>query len=417
MAVLVDTFKRVRFDPDGQGIDLTDMHTMQAVALKAQLEMFLLSGVTDVIGDPSDPTSTAVQDFERGLEVQSDTSLDFRDMLWTPCAASGYIAPGGTALSLVTTAGVVVQLVDGADGFSGDVDQLLAFRIPAGTTLTNSAAHATLNRIDLVEIKLELVDGVEMVARDFEDATTRVPTSQSTDVAKKVQCTIQIKAGTAGASPTYPAPTAGFVPIAAVYIPAAWGFQHSIDNLRDMRWPIGGFRTYDVNANQMYSPGATQWTINETGQYMEAPTVGLAPLYAICPTSMKTARLLGVGIMGEAGATPTVDLVRVAHAAGTAPTITSVAAIDAGDIFDTGGFYKVGALFLMDVLGDSLGIAKGARLANRRIGSPLWCNADPAGPARFEQPITNNPTQLGVKIVSDVGGTVAFVRFYVAHGM
>jgi hypothetical protein len=417
MATQTDTYKRVNFDPDGQGLDFTDLSVLQEAALRAQLEMFLLSGVTDVIENPTNPHSADAPDFESGDLAQS-IGLDFDDMLWTPHPSLPAIKPTGVARQLTTGTGVIVQHLQGEEPFNGSEDATLAFRFVSGTNLTTAVGDATNPRIDIVEVKLEVItDTAEM--RDFEDATTRAPTTQSHNVAKRTQMTIQIKQGTPAASPTYPTPTAGFTAMAAVWVPANHNAVHSVDNIRDLRWPIGGFRTYDVNANAMYTPGATQWTINETGQYLEAPASGADPVYAICPVSMKSARLLGVGIMGQSDGTPTVELVRITHNAGGAPTITSLATIDYGDIFDNpGGFLKVGSVFLMDVLGDALGAVKGARVANRRIGSAIWCNGHPAGVGKAETLITAAPSQIGIKIAAcDPAGTLALVRFYVAHGM
>ncbi len=60
---------------------------------------------------------------------------------------------------------------------------------------------------------------------------------------------------------------------------------------------------------------------------------------------------------------------------------------------------------------------KGTRVANRRIGTPMWCNGFPAGPARPGSAGETPFSRVALKLVSEDVACVSFVRFYVAHGI
>lgn len=409
--------RRVLFDPDGFAIDRTDDNNSQLFAMARQMILWA-SGITNAVDDPSSPGTFADLELGQAWNQQSD-GADANDLVFAPFPGAGFVGPG-LANHLTLYPGPLM-LFTGAP-FASTGEEFVSYWVNTPIDLTTAVGDATNPRIDLVEIKAEWVDG-DAQSRHFEDATTRAPSSQTEDKERGVQITVQIKQGTPAATPAYPAPTAGFAPLAAVRVPALHNGVHTVSNLRDMRWPLGGLRVIDVDARGFWLQGTNPWLLNEAGMYVEtdgATTAVADSVIVQCPIGAKSARLLGVGIYGAAAGNPSVELVRIDHNLPATPTITQLADLDTGQIFDVAGFNNMGAIELMDPLGVAGTPQAGARLANRRVGSPMWCNGYAAGSGQ-EGSIPETPfSKLGVRIKSENDGSdafVSFVRFYVAQGL
>lgn len=414
MAVFIDTYgKRVRY-VDGEGVEASDLTTMQINAALQSFENFMLSSLTDVIDEPS--AAGTEQDLERGLNWNTNGFTTVGgDLVFAPYPSTGYVQPNGVANQLACVPGPLLVAMPGEDAFASNIDVVLPFRL-SNTVLTTAAGDGANPRIDLVEIKAEAID-TDGITRHFEDAVTRAKTSTVTNKSRAIQVTIQIKQGTAGANPGYPALTAGFVALAAIRVPAAHNAAHSADNVRDLRMPLGRVAAYDVPAHLMYRSGATPWTLSSTDWLNTAPGSATA-LYAQCPVGSRAARLVGLGLYGNGSSAPVCNLKRVEHD-GAAPTYTTLADLQLNDdLFANGtGFRTKSLVELMQDLGGAGGHYQGVRLANTRVGTPVWCSSHAAGVARPRTADADNLPVLAVEINGGSGCVVSLVRFYVAQGM
>lgn len=178
----------------------------------------------------------------REVETSTPSGSAKRIYTWGP---GGGISAGGGALQSSNRTGWIAQLPDPTVDPTGEDARTLVYFLTQGELLsTHDAAHATLDRIDLICLKLEQVVG-NSTARDYEDAATREPTSQVTDIERTVTLTKQVVKGsnaTAGTA-VEPAVPAGFAKYAAVKVPATFATTFDDAKLRDHRVPIG---QYDV---------------------------------------------------------------------------------------------------------------------------------------------------------------------------
>lgn len=107
-----------------------------------------------------------------------------------------------------------------------DADSYIAYTI--------AAAHATLDRIDLVMVRASEVDDTAET-RDIKN-TLGVVAPASVPVRKNWGIEVLIKTGTAAASPAVPSVTSGYVAIAAIVVNAASGIPSS-NGIIDLRQP------------------------------------------------------------------------------------------------------------------------------------------------------------------------------------
>lgn len=404
--------KRVQFDPDGEGIDLVDMSNMQLFAQAQIFEGLLLATASNALDDPAVPNTSL--DLEAN-DQPNDLGISLEGVVFAPVPGAGYVRTNGVANQVITVSGPLIGVI--AEPFNGDGESVAPFRLNGIQTLTTSVGHATLVRVDLVEIRLSFVDS-DPEARHFEDATTREPTSQNPDKVRRTQCEIQIKEGTAGSG--MPAPTAGFLALAAIVVPALHNAAHSSDNVHDLRWPLGNVVAYDVPFNQMIKLGGAPWTENATnGLVGAAGGSGVSDkVYALCPIASKTARLVGVGVYGAVG-TPTNEarLVRYENNTGSgAPVITQLSAID-DKVWDTIGYRTATAIQIVDELIGGAIVGAG-RVAGSHVMTPLWCSTYPGGVARARTAQGDHAARFAMQF--STGGSpasVSFVRFFIAHGL
>lgn len=94
--------------------------------------------------------------------------------------------------------------------------------------LTITAAHATLNRIDIVCVKAASVSSVTE-SRKFKDATTKVVSLEDMTVLDDWQADVIITAGTPSGSPAAPATPSGYIRIAKITVTAATGIASAGD--------------------------------------------------------------------------------------------------------------------------------------------------------------------------------------------
>ncbi|HEY4178136.1 MAG TPA: hypothetical protein VGM90_14920 [Kofleriaceae bacterium] len=414
MAIITDNHSRRVLISNGEGLDERDPNDMQTFAASQLVENLLMSAGSRALDNPISPLT--IFDGEIGDVWNAGTTPQSTDV-FCPYAGAGYVRATSNARELTTVAGPVMQCI--GDTFDGSGESVAMFRLGT-STLTTAIGDATNPRVDLVEIKLEFVDA-DQESRDFEDAITGAKTTITPYKTRRVVCSIQINQGTPAANPSYPTPTAGFAALAAVYVPASHNAVHSPDNLRDQRFPLGSVRVYDTPASDFYRPGGTPWTLNQEQYVVDAGSTA-ASVYAYCPAVGKNARLVGVSVYGRwgDGLATNVELVRTLHQIPGTPAHTVLAAPSTSLCNGTAALRSISAITISDQL-NSGAVHKGLRVANRRVGVPMWMNGWPAGvtkPETASEPTT--VTKLGLKITSQSTtdpALVSFVRWFVLTGL
>lgn len=410
--------RRVKFN-DGEGLDYTDLNLLQLTLHKMIFDGLLYSAIPDALDKPS--IGGYVQAPSGNLNANTNLHFgntgtpDFSDVVFTPSPGCGLVVGNGTRILSFVPGPLAVVLEDPISP-AGDTAMAL---IRAGQyslndiMLTTAVGDPTNPRIDLVEVNVSIVDDPVLTSRDFEDAATRVVTTQTLSKTRYAQVTFQIKQGTPAATPTYPTPSAGYRPVAAVYIPANHNTFHSQDNIRDLRWPLGRVTGYDVWAANMYRQGGAPWTLSTT-DFLNTSPLGGSFLYVPCPIHDPTARLVGIHLYGTLGASGTqqVMLVRVNHNGSGTPTITQIADLST-DLAVAGSAKKCGAVNLMDRIGAGATFP-GTRAANLRVGAPLWGNSYTCGPLATGNMATH---PLALQVQYDNGGKLSLARWFFAHGM
>lgn len=408
--------RRVRFDPDGEGLDFTDLANMQLFQQSQEHNMLLSGGMADGVGDPelvfdvTDPE--AMSNF-------NDLGFEYGGSVLSPWPGAGRWYPGIGARTFVSAAGPMVMVID--EPWNGGGEELALFRLPGSLTLTTAIGDAQ-PRFDLVEVKLEYVDG-DNVTRHFEDAVTRAPSTQLTDKERQVQLTYQIKQGVAGATPVLPAPTAGYVAMLAVFVPALHNAVHTPAAVCDLRIPFG-CRAIDVDAKGFFLAGTNPWVVDDDSMaaVAAAGSVFADKVWVQCPVASKSARLLAVGVFGEGGPDPKARIVRFSHDGG-APVVDPLCELDTMIYGNPKGFRFASMVAIMDQIA-VFQAGLGARVADTRIGLPLWCNGYAGGLAHVGEGangvgsgIEDPSTKLGIEITDEFGGSVSFVRFWIAEGL
>lgn len=129
----------------------------------------------------------------------------------TTCAFYGLDVYWDTGLDVKVAKGAMTQYVD-------ETEMLVAVNGADSSAITLSTAHSTLNRIDIIEAKIQRVDANQQTVSIW-NSTTHVgdPTLKYIDY--EVEITFQKKDGTAG-SGVAPSTTAGWIKIAEIFVPA-----------------------------------------------------------------------------------------------------------------------------------------------------------------------------------------------------
>lgn len=248
-----DLYKIVKFS-DGEGVVYDDFdNTNKFLAAKLTDQIF-----EKLVGAPGyyDPHVANYQ----GANVSTNYA-------YALTVGGAVPMQGSTTSKIKLGAGTLFQKISNANGNNST---FLPYTFDGTDEFTISAGHATLNRVDMLQMKLELVD-TDSTTRDFKDATTGVVTSTTFNKKNRVQCTLSVKSGTAATNPVYPTPDAGYVPIACVVVGATWAGAERMyfadvggarTAIHDLRMPVGihKFRAvmaaaYGVGGDWRYSSG------------------------------------------------------------------------------------------------------------------------------------------------------------------
>jgi hypothetical protein len=284
-----DLFEQVYFS-DGEGITHGDLNDMQR-ALEAKIWDQIIH---EQIG--SVDIASAARDPQFGGQDGANHPVS-RCYCLNPGAA--YLRQGSSNHKIQLAPGTLLQKIAAQDGAD---PKLLAYTFVGTEEWTLTNGDATNPRVDLLQMKLEYItDTLEL--RDFEDATTRAVTTSNTAKRRRVQCTLSVKAGTAGASPTIPEPDAGYVPVGSVMVGNGWTTAGAapifgedtaaLNNVvvHDQRMPIS-IRAYRVDPSQFKL--VTDWALNNNNSSVGASS-GTNLLYVPCP-QVGNGRLVAVGV-------------------------------------------------------------------------------------------------------------------------
>lgn len=223
--------------------------------------------------------------------------------LQNPDQAVRSIGHGGWPMASLTTrtitnrAGVIAQKGTGA--LSGLAPVVLIHRLDADELSTQlTAGDATNPRIDSLFIKID-EENADAQTRNYKDAVTLVPASQSFYKQRRTRLVKSLVVGTPHATdPVPPAVPVGYARYCDIYVPAAWNAVIDPLNIRDHRVPQRiTFRRY--GAKQWSS---TTWTVNSDLMLASAAGGNIARLELECDNPHMT-RLLAWGMAIRTNAT------------------------------------------------------------------------------------------------------------------
>lgn len=294
MTTATDLYSTVFFQ-DGQQFTYPDANAMQRFMRAMVTDQILQSLVGSVANAATRP------DF--GGDDGADVST-----LWAYCVSPGhaFLRQGSANHKIQIAPGTLLQKIANADG----ADSTLVPFTFAGTeefTLTNG--DATNPRVDLLQMALVYVTDTPANV-DFQDAATRVNTTVAgTATRRRLQCTLNVKAGAPAASPTIPDPDAGCVPVGTVVVGHGWTTggnapifgQDIVDTnnavVHDQRMPIR-VATYRIDPATYKLE--TAWSLARVNTAVSA-TSGTNTAFAVAPTRM--GRLIGIDILADVALT------------------------------------------------------------------------------------------------------------------
>ena len=271
-------------------------------------------------------------------------------------------------------------------------------------SLTAGAADATNPRWDIVQIKIEHVEGTAE-SRDFKDASGVLSTT-STNKRRRTQMTATIKAGTAAASPTEPTPDSGYVKLCAIHI-AATATVITPTTVRDYRMPVG-YRVIDLIPG-VHCARDTQWAVDVSGMVTGDGNVTPRRLYAMpqMGAPFASGRLLAVGVSADQVNTGGTAILQRVNWATSALSTTTVKDISASVLSTTDRYMEV-------ALWDEAIWMDGSSSPSCQGGAG---NASGYGEATVGAPLTAttmNKLWLAITTAASSADTIKFVRFIVA---
>lgn len=371
-----DLFSQVLYS-DGEGLVFGDLNNM-ARYNDARLNDMIFARLTGALGTDQDP-NLASENAEPPLTL----------LAYVLDAGECHLKQGTTGTRLGLSMGTIFQKVTAS--VTGTDAAFLSYHVGASDVdLTITAGDATNPRIDILQMKLEYVDG-SAETRDIEDATTRVVTQVSRNKKRRVQATFSMKNGTAGATPTYPAPDTGYCVVGAIRVPATWTTGVNPDPnvtasaiIRQIAIPLRVEKHTVMPCDFDYNSGSgSGWSLNSAG---EAESAGATDLIVWAPTGSEGKRIVGVEIVGIWVTSGQVDLVTegwtsATHWVATGPTFDL-----SSQLVTTGGTTQHKFAHLGNIC-DASSVSNPSA-ANGVVGDPIWCAGHSAGPAA--RPLSTN---------------------------
>lgn len=411
-----DLFKQVLWN-NGEGITHTDLNNMQGYLSSLVTDGFL-SCMTPNLG-----IDTLTKDLEFGSQSTAGTGMPWGAAAlaraYTLAPGQAFLRQGSANHKIQISAGTLLQILS-TGTLTGDAPVFIPFRFDGTSTgeFTLTAGDATNPRVDLLQMKLEYLDGGS-VSRDFEDATTRIVTSTAMNKTRRIQCTLSVKAGTPAASPTCPEPDAGFCVVGSVMVGNTWAIAGTAPifgedtiaaaNLvvHDQRMPL---RVRAYYADPSTYKLVTAWALSNNGSSVTSSSATNL-MYVPCPAGL--GRLVGVGVFRSGGIVVGSDL-------GRSSNIISTSYVTRNNILGLAGNYTVSPFHSIENLHLPDAGPTILQSATSKIGVPLWTNGkrSPFEHVRVGTPGAVTIDRLVLRVQSTASGSiVSSVVFYVADGI
>lgn len=349
MTVATDPYKDLLFN-DGEGADFNDFNSARALVgarvmdqLTAKRAPQVLAGSLNLLGG-------------------EDPAVNQLAFVATPLDCYLYSSAGN---EVRVAPGTVFQKVTARTGLE---PTMLAYEVDASAFAFNiGPGDATNPRIDIIQIKLEWVNG-DSTTRVFEDAVTHVLTTSSINKSRRVRATCTVKVGTPAVKPTVPTPDAGNVILGAIRVGTG-----AITVLRQTptvaagegaMWSLGvplGVRAVTVHpANFDYVATGGNWTHTAGFAVSTGAATGLR---VHCPQRM--GRIVGISMAGAFPVGPNIQVGVMTYTAGTATFALVLTNMD--PVVGLAGAH----VSMVDLsTQDATSIPNAAGL-----GLPIWCNA------------------------------------------
>lgn len=419
-----DLYKTVLFN-EGEGVEPDDLNDVQRFR-GAQIQDGLLQCLIGNMDHTVNVNQTLDPDYQgqRGANVETIRC-------YALSAGQAFLRPGTANNKVGVSPGTLFQKLAASDG---DEAQLIAYTFDGTEEFLIADGGALNHRVDLLQMKLEYVDG-DPETRDFQDAVTRALTSPSLDKKRRVQCTLSIKTGTEASTTavTYPTPDAGTVPIGAVVVGAGWtvavapvfGIDTAAANkvvVHDQRVPLG-VRAYRVDPTAFKL--VTAWALSNNNSTVTSSNATNL-LYVACPTSK--GRLVGVAMhLAGSSISPSVSALDAGRSSGIITTTyipynSVMMGTSAPDIIAPQACIEQNHVNATIGGGTGPDIIPNVTFSTPAtgFGPPIWANGRRCAFEKFHRSsVAAVPSDhLVLRLQSGVNGTViGAITFYVAEGL
>lgn len=382
MAVTTDLYKGKLYN-DGEGLTHGDLNDARAWALAQALDQTF----AHLLGQ----LQTGLKDPDMIGENGGEPAGNMLGVIYTMTGGEAILWAdvGGGVTDVKITGGTIFQKLAAANGNEA---QFLAHTIRDNEhTLAIAAGDATNPRIDIVQVKLEYVNGGSE-SRDFKDAITGALSSTNVNKTRRVQATISIKQGTPAATPTYPAPDAGYALLGAVRVPATWAGGFTPDGtgsasagLRQCSVPLRIQAITQSMDEGVQVLSASNWSKVDAG--VTASGGAGTDLIVWCPHASHAKRIVGVAITARWVTSGAVELRRTPQAL-TGPNGGATPVNDLSSVLvNADGTLRTYFAHLGHIADSSSDSNPSA--ANGHIGDAFWACGGKAGP-------TTRPFQLNI---------------------
>lgn len=405
-----DLYSTVLYN-DGEGLDYTDLNAMSQ-GMVARIAEQMWGRMCGYLG---------VTNKDPQLQGEGGDDAALTSLAYTLTGGDCVAAQGSSTTKLKLLGGTIFQKIAAADGAEAS---FIPFTLRAGDVdLTITAGDATNPRIDILQMKLEWVDG-DAEDRDFKDGTTGAVTTTSTDKTRRVQATFSMKNGTAAATPTYPAPDTGYCLVAAVRVPSTWtanvgpetgGSSSAITRQCTIPLKIEHHQSFPHEWDDTL---ATNWVRNASGCW-SASGGDATNLIVPVPQGALEKRIVAIGITAVWVTSGLVELKTITWNQISGYSTSQHAAFDlSSSLVTTGGTHRQQMVHLGDIC-DASTLSNPSAAAGV-IGDPYWCGGGISGPSRRSVERNNEgagsdwPSRAMLLIDAGSGSDIISVDWYIA---
>lgn len=409
-----DVYKQV-LNNNGEGLTQDDLNDMQrflrAQMFDANLQYLIGSLNVGVVN-----ATHSVTDMELGGQTGANALTKYAYAL-TPGGA--YLKMGSGNNKVAIAPGTLLQKVGTTDG---NESTLLAYTFTGAEEFTVAAGDGANPRVDLLQMKLEYVDG-DSQTRDFEDATTRIVTTTTPNKKRRVQCTLLLKTGTPAASPTVPNTDSGYVPVGLVVVGTSYlvatavvmGEDTAGANavVHDLRMPLR-VRAYRVDPSLFKL--VTAWALSNSNSTVTSSNA-TNDLYVPCPAGI--GRIVGVAINtpGSVDISGTITLGRSANILTTSFVTRNTLNVAQGGPQTN----KLWTFPIIQALGHAPNAGPTVIVNSDNVGPPIWTTGRRSLNEQYKftlGPPASNADCAALRIQSGVNThVIGAVTFYIAEGI